>query len=254
MERIAVFKSASKIMRHSSKNYWGIFTFCSILLLAACNEGTVKEDSPEGARFSVGSLVKTDMGEVLGVHVSEARKYLRTLMVKLYKRNPRELKKSQFTTIQENLIRVFDEDHDWNFPELEGKKGIEAIRLTFSDNYHGDRVFSFITGLTSMIMASYNHKTEFYLLQSVDPQNLYNSARNIEIAVWKLEHDYDPNNELYLISNSRQGEISNLSYERLFGKLIGLQDTMAVIVAGKTNRTIIKAVQQMATAVFLPIF
>lgn len=46
---------------------------------------------------------------------------------------------------------------------------------------------------------------------------------------------------------------ANISYERLFGKMIAMQDTMAVIVAGKTNRTISKVIQRMATAVFLPI-
>lgn len=228
---------------------------CSfIFLLSACNGNTVKEDSPDAKGFSLDALVKSEIGQVLEVHVKETRKYLRELMVKLYKRNPRELKKSEYKTIEENLVRLFDVKHEWDFPELQGKEGIDAIRLTFADDYQGDRVFSFVAGLTSMIMASYNHNTEFYLLQSVNPQNLYNSARNIEIAIWKLEHDYDPNDELYLYSNSLPGEISNLSYERLFGKLIALQDTMAVIIAGKTNRTIIKAVQQMATAVFLPIF
>lgn len=231
-----------------------IMLILSLSLLNACNGNKVKEDEPQGAQFSLSALAKSEIGQVLEVHVSEARKYLRELMVKLYKRNPRELKKSSYPTIEENLVRLFDVEHAWDFPELQGKNGIDAIHLTFSDNYQGDRVFSFVAGLTSMIMASYNNKREFYLLQSANPQHLYNSARNIEIAVWKLEHNYDVNQELYLYSNSLPGEISNLSYERLFGKLIALQDTMAVVIAGKTNRTIIKAVQQMATAVFLPVF
>ena len=105
-----------------------------------------------------------------------------------------------------------------------------------------------------MVMSSYGYRTEFYLFDSADPQNLYNSARNIEIAVWKLGHDYDQNDELYLYSNSLPGELANLSYERIFGKLIALQDTMAIIIAGKTSRTLIKIIQRMATAMFLPIF
>lgn len=169
------------------------------------------------------------------------------------KRNPRELKKSPYKTIDENLVRLFDAKHEWDFPQLEGKQGIDALHLTFADNYRGDRVFSFVAGLTAMIMTAYNNKTEFYWLQSVAPQNLYNSARNIEIAAWKLAHDYDADGELYLYSNSLPGESGNRSYERLFGKLIARQDSMVIIIVGKTQRTIIQVVQQMAAAVFLPV-
>ncbi len=229
---------------------------CLMLLfiaLGACAGKEAREEGPAGKRLSLDALVKSETGEVLEVHVAEARKYLRELMMKLYKRNPRELKKSKYQSIDENLLQLFDLRHGWDFPELQGKTGIAAIRLTFAAEYQGDRVFSFVAGLTSMIMAAYNNQSEFYLLQSVDPQNLYKSARNIEIAVWKLEHDHAPDGELYLYSNSRPGDMSNLSYERLFGNLIALQDTMAVIITGRTNRTLIKVVQQMATAIFLPI-
>ena len=88
----------------------------------------------------------------------------------------------------------------------------------------------------------------------VDPQKLYNCARNIEIAVWKLEHNLDANDELFLYSNSQTDEtISNLSYERLFGKLIATQDNIATIIANKKNRTITSVMQRMASAIFLPI-
>ena len=45
----------------------------------------------------------------------------------------------------------------------------------------------------------------------------------------------------------------NLSFEREFGKMIAYQDAMARIAAQRTNRTIRRAVQTLATAVFLPI-
>ena len=114
-------------------------------------------------------------------------------------------------------------------------------------------MFVFVIGLASMIMASYEYKTDFYMFDDVDPQKLYNSARNIEIAVWKIEHDRDENGDLFLYTNSLPGEETNLSYERLFGKLIALQDTMAVIMEEKTQRVIKKVLQRMATAIFLPI-
>jgi hypothetical protein len=44
-----------------------------------------------------------------------------------------------------------------------------------------------------------------------------------------------------------------LSFEREFGKLIAQQDTLARIIAEKSNRTIVRAVQSVASVVFLPI-
>ena len=228
---------------------------CLALLLAGCSSNNVQvEDGPDTQDVNFDSLVKTDVGVVLEIHVREVRSLMRELMVKLYKRNPRELKKSRFPTAEENIDRLFEQRHGWNFPELGGKRDIEAIKLTFDEDFRGDRVFAFVSGLTSMLMASYKYKQEFYVLDSVDAQHLYNSARNIEIAVWRLAQERDSYSELFLYSNSLPGEVRNLSYERIFGKLIALQDTMAIIIAGKTNRTLIKVVQRMVTAVFLPVF
>ena len=75
----------------------------------------------------------------------------------------------------------------------------------------------------------------------------------MEVAVWKLGTARDPSGQLYLLSNSMSGEVVNLSFERLFGKLIGELDMMATIVAEETNRTIRTVVHELATAVFLPI-
>ena len=58
---------------------------------------------------------------------------------------------------------------------------------------------------------------------------------------------------LLLLSNEMSGPASNLSFEREFGKMIATQDTAAQVAAQRTNRTIRKVVQTLATAVFLPI-
>ncbi|OGT66222.1 MAG: hypothetical protein A2993_02580 [Gammaproteobacteria bacterium RIFCSPLOWO2_01_FULL_47_190] len=219
----------------------------------ACSQQSARDENPKKSSFNIKSLAKSDIDDVLDIHVREMRGYLRELMVKLYKRNPRELGKSKYQDINQNIDRVFNQVHNWKYEELNKRKSIDAIYLVFDENFEGDRVFAFIVGLTSMVMSSYGYKDDFYMLDTVDPQKLYNSARNIEIAVWKLENNLDLKGELFLYSNSLPGEPANLSYERLFGKLIATQDTMATIIAGKTRRGIKKVIQQMATAVFLPI-
>ena len=232
---------------------WNIILFL-LLVLTACNQEIVRENKPITESSAVTQIAKSDIDNVLDIHIKESQDLLRELMIKLYKRNPRELKKSELKLIEEQLVRLFDLEHTWNFPELQGKYDVELIKLTFKEEYQGDRVFAFVAGLMSMIMKSYNYQSDFYLFDTVEPQKLYNCARNIEIAVWKLSHNVDSNGEPFLYSNSLPSEdVVNLSYERLFGKLIATQDNITTIMAGKKNRTVKTVIQRMASAVFLPI-
>ncbi|MDD5330274.1 MAG: hypothetical protein PHX38_09735 [Sulfuricella sp.] len=199
------------------------------------------------------SLAKTDIGTVAEIHQQESLSHLRTLMEKLYRLNPREWKKTGQSSAEAAVARAFDPDLGWRFPELKGKRGAECFYLSFQENYQGDRVLAFVAGLSTMIMSAYNDKTELYLLDELDSQKLYNSARNVEIAVWKLSNTRDSRGDLFLLSNRNEGMNRNLSFEREFGKLIAQQDTLARIVAEKTNRSIVRVIQSVATAVFLPI-
>jgi len=149
----------------------------------ACSQQSARDENPKKSSFNIKSLAKSDIDDVLDIHVREMRGYLRELMVKLYKRNPRELGKSKYQDINQNIDRVFNQVHNWKYEELNKRKSIDAIYLVFDENFEGDRVFAFIVGLTSMVMSSYGYKDDFYMLDTVDPQKLYNSARNIEIAV-----------------------------------------------------------------------
>lgn len=224
-----------------------------LLFSTACNKEIVRENKPVQEASSIEQLGKSDIDNVLDIHIKESQALLKELMQKLYKRNPRELGKADLKLPEEHIVRLFDLEHDWVFSELQDTHDVETIKLTFNKDYQGDRVFALIAGLLAMIMKSYDYQSDFYLFDSVDPQKLYNSARNIEITVWRLSNSYQENGEPFLYTNSLPGEPINLSYERLFGKLIATQDNIATIIAGKKKRTIKTVIQRMATAVFLPI-
>jgi len=91
------------------------------------------------------------------------------------------------------------------------------------------------------------------MLDDLEPQHLYNAARNVEIVAWKLANARDREGRLLLLSNE-MGEVSNLSFEREFGRIIGLLDVLADIVEEETDRTVTRVVQNLATAVFLPVY
>ena len=70
---------------------------------------------------------------------------------------------------------------------------------------------------------------------------------------WKLSSTRDASGSLLLLSNEI-GEVSNLSFEREFGRVIGLLDALADIVEDETERTVTRVVQNITTAVFLPVY
>ena len=107
-------------------------------------------------------------------------------------------------------------------------------------------------GLYTMIHKSYDSKCELFMLDYLNAQDLYNSARNIEVFVWRLKTRRKDNGRLFILTNSFEGKVKNLSYERIFGKLISLQDTMAQVISNRTGR-IIKEVVQITGMAFLPI-
>jgi len=223
-----------------------------LALLAACaQQNTAPPRS--GGGFGPAQLAKSDIDRVAEAHQREVFVNLRLLTEKLYRRNPRELKKSGAATVDAALARIFETRHAWKFTELQGKRGADAIQLAFRDDYAGDRVLAYVAGLGGMMQTAFNDKTEFFVLDDLDPQRLYNAARNVEIAVWKLSGARNLQGDFFLLSNETTGPVRNLSFEREFGKMIAYQDAMAEIAAQRTNRAIRRALQTLATAVFLPI-
>src|SRR6516162_8745652 len=215
--------------------------------------GTGKRQPPVERDFRVSDLAKADVDLVTEVNARESLASARLLMEKLYRRNPRELRKGNAQTMDAALARAFDAQHQFRFAELNNIRGSDAIVLALKPEYAGDRIFAFGVGLASMVFLSYGGKTEFYLTDTLDPQKLYNCARNIEIAAWKLADAHDAHGEPLILSNEIAGDVRNLSFEREFGKMIAYQDVMAQIAAQRTNRTIRRVIQTLATAVFLPI-
>ena len=222
------------------------------MLLAACAQQNTAPPRAGGG-FSASQLAKSDIDRVAEAHQREIFANLKQLAEKLYRRNPRELKKSGMGSVDAAVARIFEGRHEWKFAELQGRRGTDALYAAFRDDYAGDRVLALVAGLGGMMQAAFNDKTEFFLLDDLDPQRLYNAARNVEIAVWKLSNTRNTGGDFYLVSNETAGPVRNLSFEREFGKMIGSLDVLSKIIADKENRTIVKVIQSLATAVFLPV-
>lgn len=235
-----------------------VFVFLLLNFLSACTtSGTMptKKMVPEQQdRSTLNQLGKTDFDRITDVEVRENSESLRTLMIKLYKRNPHELQKSTSDSAEKMATWVLDgaAQHHYKFQSINNLQDTEAIFLTFKADYQGDRVLAFIVGLQTMLIKAHGGKTDFYFTDSVDPQRIYNVARNIEIAAWKLSNSRNAAGNLYLLTNDMNEKERNLSFEREFGKMIGRTDLYAITLAEKSERLLSRVMQNLATALFLP--
>ena len=201
--------------------------------------------------FSPRYLAKTEVDRVIDSSRAEIVAGMRRIAEKLYKRNPREWKRAGLASREAALNRLFSGSLD--FPELGGRREGAAALHAFSPDYPGDRVLAVMSGLLGMVYAAFEHNDDFYVPDDLNEQKLYNCARNIEIAIWKMSSTRLGNGDPMLLSNELDPSNPNTSFEREFGRVIGLLELLSKVVADKHGRSITRLTQNLATAVFLPV-
>lgn len=205
---------------------------------------------------SPAQFAKTDVDRMADLHRREVTASLGRLAEKLYRRNPREWKKGGHASLDAALAHLADPARFVAAREL---RGTALLLAGLREDYPQDRVAAFVGGLGDMLHDAFNGKTEFFILDDLDAQKLHNAARNVEIAAWKLANARrsQPEGDIPagapLLFSNEMTPVQNLSFEREFGRLVGNLDLLSRIVADKTNRNVVKIVQNLATAVFLPI-
>ena len=212
-----------------------------IIFLASCKNNVLT------------NIAKTDIDIITEIHVNNAKENIEDLIIKLYKLNPIYLRKNEkFNNVSEVIIDIF-KDIDVEKIDKTGKDNINLILKGFNHDFNGDRIYYICKGLYGMINASYNYKNKFYLTDpKLDAQKLMNTAINIETLVWRLSNSKN-NGELLIKTNNINKNKINLSFERLFGKLINNQENMARIISSQQGRIIQKAAKGIVSSIFLPI-
>lgn len=232
------------VMDNKKKCYVTLLLALMIILSAtACS----------GSGFRLQNLAKSEADFVADAHYAETQRLMRRLTAKLYRRNPAELSKTRHATIDMRVEQLFGNAGPLMLAELNFQRGTDALNLALDVNYRGDRVLALMTGLNGMIRNAYEYRPEFFMLDRLNEQKLYQSARNIEILVWRLNRARAANGQPLILTNNLPGESSNRSFERLFGKLIALQDMMGVVVSQQNDRVINKVAQNVASMVFFPL-
>jgi len=229
-----------------------ILAAAALLLATVACSTQMARDGRTTTTVDVRYLAKTEIDRVAETSRQEAVGGLLLLADKLYKRNPREWKKSGQPG-REAAVERLSRRQQVPWPELGGLREGPASALAFSETFAGDRVAALVYGLLTMVDAAYEHKEQFYLFDQLDERKLYHCARNVEVAVWKLAHDRTAAGEPFLLANELDWSNRNLSFEREFGRLIGLLDFMAKVVADGNGRSLSRLTQNVATMIFLPV-
>ncbi len=215
-----------------------------VILLALCLAGC--------GGYEIKNLAKSDVDLVADEFILETRQLVRELTVKLYKRNPSELKKRPGQTIDSRLDMLASRKGALIFQELGGRYETEALELVFNPYFDGDRVFALVAGLGGMLRHAYGYNPELFMFDSLDPDKLVTSAANVEVLLWRLKNTRREDGSPFLITSEYRGVTDNLSFERLFGKIIILQEMMARIAGDAGDRRITKVVHT-ASSVFIPL-
>lgn len=229
----------------------GLAVLLALVLAAACSTRLGK-DGRTDTTVDVKYLAKTEVDRIADTNRAEVVDGLLLIADKLYKRNPKEWRKAGLPSREAALDRLRHR-HTQRWPEMNGLREGQAAALAFTEAYSGDRVAALLLGLLTMVDAAYEHKEEFYILDSLNEMKLYNSARNMDVAVWKLGHDRNAAGELFLLSNELDPVNRNLSFEREFGRVMGLLDFMAKIVADRNGRGFSRLTQTAVSTIFLPV-
>lgn len=225
-------------------------------VFAGCTATPAPRGEVKGVPTSGKEIAQSDTNRIATIAMRDNLDSLYLLMDKLYRRNPAEWKKT--ATSREDAVKrvrtAIEQRQAW--AGLQGQRDIKALSLALTSDFSGDRVAAFIYATSDMIITAHDGKTEFFLIDGLDAQHLYNAARNIEIAVWLMGSRRDATGKVLLLSDDISESGRNLSFEREFGKIVGRLDLMAEFVTEKYRRVGISYVQNLfggSLLQFLPV-
>ncbi len=201
---------------------------------------------------SADEIAQSDANRMAMLGMRDNLESLQRLADKLYRRNPAEWRKAALPDREAALEQLAFAIRARLAPaDLQGRRDIAALALALSPDFKGDRVAAFVYANADMLLAAHGDKTNFYLVDALDAQHIFNAARNIEIAMWMLATRRNAAGQPLLLADEIGERERNLSFEREFGKIIGRLDLLAAVLTEKYRRAVIGYVQNLIGGGFL---
>lgn len=232
----------------------GIAALLSALLAGCASSPPPDGKGPRSESMSADQFGQTDFNRTVTLEVRDNLASLYVLLDKLYRRNPREWRKTDAADQPAAVARVKRAIEERRPPPgLSGLRDIQILAVSLDPNYSGDRVAAFIYGMADTIIAAHNGKTRLYVSDALDGQRVYNAARNVEAAAWLLASRHNSQGEPLLLANEMSQNATNLSFEREFGAIIGRLDLIANLLGENSRRIGINYAQGLLLFNFLPV-
>ncbi|WP_245587326.1 alpha/beta hydrolase family protein [Comamonas composti] len=221
-----------------------------MLLLMGCAQTPAPRGEVKGEDFGSGELLQSDSNRMATLAMKANLQSLMRLMDKLYQRNPAEWKKTADSReAAAAYVRIaIMERQPW--AELQGRRDVAALSLALEPGFAGDRVAAFIHALADTLITAHGGRTSFTLINGLDPQLIYNAARNVEIANWILNTRRTATGAPLLLSNHLNEGERNLSFEREMGMVIGRLDLIASYTTERYRRSVIGYAQGLVAGPF----
>ncbi|TSD59933.1 hypothetical protein FFI97_006390 [Variovorax sp. KBS0712] len=182
---------------------------------------------------------------------------VRRVQTTLYRRNPREWRKSA-ASMEEATQRTWDAVLQGTpLPELRGATGIDAIRLAFETGpqaYQGDRVAALVVGWASMLKQANGNTWDQTMIDGVDAENSYRTARNFEISLWLISSKTGPDGQPLLLATEISDRGRNLVADRELSKVVARLDLLAAQADEKYRRAALDFGQNWVMGVVMPLF
>jgi hypothetical protein len=148
-----------------------------VLVLGSLLAGGCASDAPtqrgevRGAPTAAAELAQSDANRMATLAMQENLEGLLRLAEKLYRRNPAEWRKGSAASREQALEQlhaaILPQRQPW--PALQGRRDIAAMALALAPEFAGDRVAAFIYATADMVITAHGGKTEFFLLDGVEP-------------------------------------------------------------------------------------
>lgn len=228
----------------------------SVFLLGAAGCSFTQEPAvgPQSEDMSMDQFAQTDFNRTVTIGIRDNLDSLYILLDKLYRRNPREWRKSGAASQEAAVQRVRQLIETRRPPtDLHGLRDIQILAVSLDPAYTRDRVAAFIYGLADTLIAAHNDKTRIYVSDVLSGQRIYNAARNVEAAAWLLSTRRDAAGQPLLYANEISPQVTNLSFEREFGEIIGRLDLIANLLGENSRRVGINYAQGLLFFNFLPV-
>ncbi|MGQ8876379.1 hypothetical protein ACUTR7_02640 [Delftia sp. NA_296.1] len=223
----------------------------ALLLTAGCADTPAPRGKVEGASFEPSEIVQSDSNRMATLAMKENLDSLMRIMDKLYLRNPSEWKKTaESREAASAYVRIaINERQPW--ADLHGAQDVAALSMALQPDFKGDRVAAFVHALADTIITAHGGRTSFTLVHGLDPQLIYNAARNVEVANWILNSRRNAAGGPLLLSNHLGDDARNLSFEREMGKIIGRLDLIANYTTERYRRSFIGYGQGLVAGPFM---